>query len=147
MTVVVMPKLIVAADAPWSGELYSTRPGRDRVGFTSVESFCAAVLAVTGWPLGAQADPADAAPLGRAASRRPKLRRDQKSAARKFIVTASRPWTGEMYRTTPGMGHLHFGTFEQFLRAVMDLTGWSLDHRDYGDRACVASGTGLSRPA
>ncbi|MGE2836052.1 hypothetical protein [Mycobacterium sp. SMC-4] len=147
MTVVVTPKLIVAADAPWSGELYCTRPGRERIGFSSVESFCAAVLAVTGWPLRAQADPAEAEHADRAAPRRPRVRRDQRSAARKFIVTASRSWTGEIYRTTPGMGHLHFGTFEQFLRAVMDITGWSLDHRGYGERAYATSRSGLSRPA
>ncbi|WP_156448274.1 hypothetical protein [Mycobacterium sp. NAZ190054] len=117
-------KLIVAAEAPWTGELYTTRPGRDRVAFTSVESFCAALLAVTDWPLRAQSDAADAAPVHRA--RRPRPRRDTQSHTRKFIVAANRPWIGEVYRTRPGMGHLHFGTFEQFLRAVLDITGWSL---------------------
>jgi hypothetical protein len=139
-------KLIVAADAPWTGELYPTRPGRDRVDFTSVESFCAALLAVTEWPLPAQSDPTDASSLA-ARRRMPRRRPDEQSSARKFIVTASRPWTGEMYRTRPGLGHLHFGTFEQFLRAVMDITGWSLDHRGYGDRACVAPVPKLSRPS
>jgi hypothetical protein len=131
-------KLIVAVDAPWAGELYSTRPGRDRVGFTSVESFCAAMLTVTDWPLRAQADAADAAPVCRAAPSRSRARRDDTRHTRKFIVAATEPWTGEMYRTRPGLGHLHFGTFEQFLRAVMDITGWSLGHRGRGDRACVA---------
>lgn len=122
-------KLIVAADGPWTGELYSTRPGRGRVGFASAESFCAALLVVTDWPLLPQSNGAEVSPLSRATARRrgPRPRCAEQSHTRKFIVAASRPWSGEMYRTRPGLGHLHFGTFEQFLRAVMDITGWSLE--------------------
>ncbi|WP_133119109.1 hypothetical protein [Mycolicibacterium agri] len=114
-------KVIVATDGAWTGELYSSRPGRGRIGFTSVESFCAAMMVVTDWPLGPVGDAT--APPVQSARPRPNAR----AHTRKFIVAASGSWIGELYRTRPGLGHLHFGTFEQFLRAVMDITGWSLD--------------------
>jgi len=115
-------KVIVATDGPWTGELYSTRAGRGRVGFTSVESFCAAMMLVTDWPLRPDSGDTTAPPVHGARPRRP-----AQPHTRKFIVAASRPWIGELYRTRPGLGHLHFGTFEQFLRAVMDITGWPLE--------------------
>lgn len=128
-------KLIVAVDAPWTGQMYSTRPGRDRIAFDSVESFCAAMLSLTDWPLQARSDGAGAPHRAPGTRRRTVARRGEQAQTRKFIVAADRPWTGELYRTRPGLGHLHFGTFEQFLRAVMDITGWSLECR--GDAVCA----------
>ncbi|MDV3125350.1 hypothetical protein M1247_10540 [Mycobacterium sp. 21AC1] len=138
-------KLIVAAEAPWTGELYLTRPGHQRLPFNTVETFCSAVLAVTAWPLhaasaaGAGQPPQNARPrVGRC--------REKPSTKRKFIVAADEPWAGHLYRTRPGLGHLPFATFEQFLRAVLDITGWALDHNAAGSREYALAGPGLSRP-
>lgn len=136
-------KLVIAAETPWTGELYLTRPGRQRLEFSTVETFCSAVLAITGWPLHA---PSAAGTDQPPQQTRPQSRRcrEKPSAKRKFIVAAEEPWTGHLYRTRPGLGHLHFATFEQFLRAVLDITGWTLDNRPAGRGDYALAG--LSRP-
>lgn len=130
-------KLIVAAEAPWTGEVYSTRPGRDRSRFSTVETFCAALLTITGWPLHAHTDGANTSSLGhRPSAARPsrsRVGRAESALTRKFIVAADQPWIGEMYRTRPGLGHLQFGTFEEFLLAVLHITGWSLECTTHSD--------------
>jgi hypothetical protein len=133
-------KLIVAAEAPWTGEVYHTRPGNHRHHFDSIESFCAGFLAVTGWPLHAlSAEPTGAPHPPNRHSLRPKLLRENPSGKHKFIVAAEQPWIGQVYRTRPGLGRLHFTTFEDFLRSVVTLTGWSVDSATEPQR--------LSRPA
>ncbi|MGV9797118.1 hypothetical protein ACWDTP_03535 [Mycobacterium sp. NPDC003449] len=120
-----MCKLIVAAESPWGGEMYRTQPGIHRLYFGSVETFCSAFLALTGWPL--HSPPRDTEPErpGRdCVRRRPRRRPDTKQ---KFIVAASAPWYGEIYPTRPGLKRFGFTTFEEFLRGVLDITGWSLD--------------------
>lgn len=44
-------KIVLAADNPWSGELYLTRPGLARIRFTSFEEFLVGVMQITGWPI------------------------------------------------------------------------------------------------
>jgi hypothetical protein len=127
-------KLIVAADAPWLGEIYHTRPGNQRHRFDSVEAFCGALLAVTGWPLHAlTSEPAGSARPPAAGDLRAtghqlksKLLRGNSSGKHKFIVAADSPWVGEMYLTRPGLGRLQFTTFEGFLRSVVTMTGWTM---------------------
>lgn len=111
-------KLVVAAASPWCGEMYATRRGHARMRFTSVESFCTAFLATTGWTL----QPWTA----QSARTRTKSRPDSESPI-KFVFAAGAPWSGEVYRTRPGFRHFHFTTFEEFLYAVLAITGWSLD--------------------
>ncbi|CAN5696215.1 hypothetical protein BH09ACT8_BH09ACT8_32830 [soil metagenome] len=149
-------KLVIAADAPWTGEIYRTHPGRQRLRFSTVETFCGALLAVTGWPLQAPSgDLSDHSTTRRRASAN--RRNDRRSGSRpasenlswtrKLIVAADQPWVGEMYRTRPGLGHFPFGTFEEFLRAVLDITDWTLEDgpaRD-GDYAKARRRT-VSRP-
>jgi len=134
-------KLIVAAPGPWSGEIYHTRPGQLRQRFSTIETFCSAFLAITGWSLPPNASgPADPGPTGReeagarSASRRRSARHSRSglfhepdSVIRKFVVAAEKPWQGEIYRTRPGLKHFRFTTFEQFLRAVQQITGWPLE--------------------
>jgi hypothetical protein len=125
-------KLIVATDGPWLGEIYDTRPGHRRRGFGSVETFCSALLAVTGWSLQLPGAVDDAAPEGRVAGRSPAGGRRLRSglphesylSKGKFIVAADVPWTGEIYRTRPGLRHFRFASFDDFLRAVLEVTGW-----------------------
>lgn len=133
-------KLVVAADAPWSGELYGTRPGRRRFPFSDVETFCGALLAATDWPIGMERPGADH--VAACASRHP-LR--SAVAPEKFIVSAHAPWTGELYRTRAGLGRFPFDTFEGFLGAMLDVTGWTLDHDPSGGTTPRTNGP-LSRP-
>ncbi|WP_197379320.1 hypothetical protein [Mycolicibacterium mengxianglii] len=144
-------KLVVAVEGPWVGEIYRTRPGRDRHQFTNMESFCVALLSVTGWTLDVCSPAAaagSAATAGgddgaRAGNRR--RASDTISARGKFIVAADEPWGGEMYRTRPGLGRFHFTSFEQMLRSVVGITGWPLESS--ARREDVAPGAGFSRPA
>lgn len=123
-----MWKLIVAAESPWSGEMYRTQPGIERLDFGSVETFCGAFLAVTGWGLHtaphdtAHHGPAHVATRGRC---RPATRAEH-VPKQKFIIAATAPWYGEVYPTRPGLRRFGFTTFEEFLRGVLDITGWSL---------------------
>lgn len=119
-------KIIVATEAPWVGEVYHTRPGNHRHRFDSLESFCGQFLAVTGWPLHSVSPEPAPHPIGRH-SLSPKLLRENASGKHKFIVSADQPWTGQVYRTRPGLGRLHFTTFEGFLRSVVTLTGWTFE--------------------
>lgn len=116
-------KLIVAAEAPWEGEMYRTRPGHQRLGFDSVETFCSSLLALTGWTLPAPTE--HRAPP--AARFRPTVVGETRSARQKFIVSATTSWTGEVYRTRPGLSHVGFTSFEQLLHAVLGVSGWPLD--------------------
>lgn len=116
-------KLIVAAESSWDGELYLTRPGNDRLPFSSVETFCGAFLTLTGWSL--QPTPPNRAPAVRTVPhRRPDNAADTKL---KFIIAFTSAWTGEVYLTRRGFTHHPFTTFEEFLCAVLQITGWSLD--------------------
>lgn len=45
-------KIVIAVEAPWSGELYLTRPGLPRIRFTCFEEFLVGVTQITGWPIG-----------------------------------------------------------------------------------------------
>ena len=118
-------KLIVAAESPWNGEIYTTRGGRRHLEFSTVETFGAALLAITGWPL----ERDGGLRRGGSAARRPRpgVRCEYPSPTGKFVIAADRPWSGEVYRTRPGLGRLPFDTFGDFLRAVLAITGWSLD--------------------
>jgi hypothetical protein len=147
-------KLVVAAEAPWTGVIYHTRPGQ-RFRFSTVETFCGALLALTGWTI--QAPSPDVTDHSTTSNRTPGYRRNGRrsrskligenlSANRKFIVAADAPWTGEIYRTRPGLGHFHFGTFEGFLRAVLDITDWTLESRTPRDEDYVTARPGLSLP-
>jgi hypothetical protein len=138
----VLWKLIVAAEAPWAGEIYHTRPGNHRVRFDSVESFCGAVLEVTGWSLDLPAAASDRRQARPARKSRSHLFRETHTAARKFIIAADAPWSGEMYRTQPGLGHIHFTSFETMLRTVLDVTGWPLESRTTPDRDLASAGQG-----
>lgn len=130
---VVAWKLVVAAEAPWIGEIYPTRNGGQRLRFSTAETFCGALLAVTGWPIHEPrrdfTDHSTSTPAGKRSVRRARSRptSERPSTKRKFIVAADEPWTGDIYRTRPGLGHFHFGTFEDFLRAILDLTEWPLE--------------------
>lgn len=140
-------KLIVATEAPWTGELYHARLGHQRLKFNTVESFCSAVLATTGWPLHVSSGGGAEQPPPTITRQRRSGRSEMLSCKRKFIVAAQEPWAGHVYRTQPGLGHLHFATFEQFLRAVLDITSWSLDGATGGQHDEYAvSGHRLSRP-
>lgn len=108
-------KVIVAAEGPWDGEMYPARLGCERLGFSSVETFCSSLLALTGWSL---------PPAAPAARIRPAT--ETRSAKQKFIVASTKPWTGEVYRTVPGLPHLEFTSFEELLQAVLDVSGWPL---------------------
>ena len=142
-------KLIVAADAPWRGEIYHTRPGHQRLPFSSVETFCSALLAVTGWPLKMSTPEAVDTPAASNQVTRnrfgSKLRHEIQTGKGKFIVAADAAWTGEIYRTRPGLGRVHFMTFEEFLRAVLGVTGWQLEQRT-PQRTYASAVTGVSRP-
>lgn len=127
-------KLVVAVEAPWCGELYNTRPDRERFAFATVESFCAALLAATGWSVdfpstdAPPSNPPDRGPGSHREGRpRPRQTREHVPVSGKFIVAADGTWTGVMYRTRPGLGHFPFDTFEGFLCATLDITGWTLD--------------------
>jgi hypothetical protein len=128
-------KLVVAADAPWQGEIYHTRPGRNRLRFSTLEEFCRATLAVTQWSVDATGSDGvdDPFAIGRdTQNARPVRSVSQRgcesvSGKFKFIVAATAPWTGEMYRTRRGLGHYVFDTFEEFVSAVLQITGWPLD--------------------
>lgn len=41
--------MVVAAETPWTGEIYETRAGRRREQFDGPEEFVQAVLRLTGW--------------------------------------------------------------------------------------------------
>jgi hypothetical protein len=112
-------KLIVAAEKPWTGEIYHTRPGHRRPRFTTPETFCLALLEITAWPL-----PTTESTLRQRQSTRPS--RVGEAGKTKFVVSAHAPWTGEVYRTRPGLGRLSFATFEECVRAVTGVTGWPL---------------------
>lgn len=131
-------KVIVATEAPWTGEIYHTRPGNHRHRFDSIESFCAGFLAVTGWPLHSLSPEAATHPSSRHILST-KCLRENLTGSSKFIVASDAPWTGQVYRTRPGLGRLHFSTFESFLRSVVILTGWSFD--------TAGTAQPLSRPA
>jgi hypothetical protein len=147
-------KLVVAADAPWSGDLYSTRLGRRRFAFSSLETFGGALLAATDWPIGMappRADHLDAAASAASDTRRgnegrPSHPFGSAAAAGKFIVSANAPWTGVLYRTRPGLGHFPFDTFEGFFGAMLDVTGWTLNHDASGGTTPRTGGPSLSRP-
>ena len=148
-------KLVVAAEAPWNGEMYHTHPGRQRLHFSTVETFCGALLAATGWPIQAaspdltdHSTTRDGTAGGRRNGRRsrPRPTSENSSAKRKFIIAADEPWTGDIYRTRPGLGHFHFGTFEGFLRAVLNITDWTLEGRTCRDEDYAKTGLSLSRP-
>jgi hypothetical protein len=136
-------KLVVAADAPWSGDLYSTRLGRRRFAFSSLETFCGALLAATDWPIG-MASAASETRRGNKA--RPSHPFGSAAAAGKLIVSANAPWTGVLYRTRPGLGHFPFDTFEGFFGAMLDVTGWTLNHDPSGGTTPRTDGPSLSRP-
>lgn len=42
-------KLVVAADEPWSGEIYETRAGRRRESFDGPAEFIEALMRLTDW--------------------------------------------------------------------------------------------------
>lgn len=46
-------KIVLAADDPWCGELYLTRPGLARIRFTSFEELLVGVMQITGWSISA----------------------------------------------------------------------------------------------
>lgn len=137
-------KLIVAAEAPWVGEIYHTRPGNQRHRFNSVEEFCGALLEVTGWPLDMSAPPSTRHSYPHGHRLRSGLVGESASAKRKFIVAAHAAWMGEIYRTRPGLRRFPFATFEEFLLAVLSITGWPLVNSTRRDLAAI--GPGLSRP-
>lgn len=136
-------KVVVAAESPWRGELYRTRPGNVRLPFGSVETFCSAFLTITGWSL--QPTLSDRKPAGRGVSRRHSG--DGVGTKRKFIIATTVPWTGEVYRTHRGYRHLQFTTFEDLLCAVLEITGWSLDHTATAAPSYDASTGAVSAPA
>jgi hypothetical protein len=118
-------KFVIAAESPWAGELYRRSAGKPRLQFTSVETFCSAFLAATGWEL----QPASSATQPPTASGAGTDRICTQTALpikQKYIVSATAPWNGEIYRTRPGLGHFGFTTFEGFLGAVLAITGWPL---------------------
>ncbi|MCI4675811.1 hypothetical protein [Candidatus Mycolicibacterium alkanivorans] len=132
-------KLIVAAEAPWAGEIYGTYPGRLRLRFSTLETFCSSLLAVTGWSIDAtspqktdRATTPERTHSGRRKRCQPKPPPPyaNPSTKRKFIIATHEPWSGEIYRTRPGLKHFHFGSFEGFLRAVLDITDWTLEPRN-----------------
>jgi hypothetical protein len=121
-------KLIVAAEAPWVGEVYHSRPGHSRQRFTTPETFCTAVLGVTDWSL-TPASTRGSTSSGTGRHHRPRSipLSQTPSTTGKFIVAADVPWGGEIYRTRPGLGRFRFSTFEEFLRAVLSITAWPID--------------------
>lgn len=42
-------KLIMAADEPWQGEVYPTRPSGKRLKFSSIEELVVAIAEQSGW--------------------------------------------------------------------------------------------------
>lgn len=113
-------KIIIAPDGPWRGEMYPSRAGTDRRGFTSVVDLCSALLATTGWalPPPQRTDRSATAPSARPTVGRP---------ATKIIVVADEPWRGAVYATTTtGSGRLEFDGVEQFVRAVEGIAGWAM---------------------
>jgi hypothetical protein len=51
-------KLIMAADEPWQGEVYSTRPGGKRIHFSSLEELVIAIVEQSGWKISQSPTPA-----------------------------------------------------------------------------------------
>lgn len=121
-------KVIIATDGPWSGEMYQSRSGAQRCQFGSVVELCTAFVATTGWPLlaeqtgGAVSGPTPGRPATAGEG-------STQQAATKVIVAADEPWRGAVYATSKGRGRLSFNGFEEFLRAVKDVTGWSIAAR------------------
>lgn len=120
-------KFVIAAEAPWTGELYRTRAGKPRFRFRSVETFCCAFLTATKWELDTSAATAATTTAPRS-SRAPYIRAHADSPTKqKFIVSTTAPWNGEIYWTQPGLMHVAFATFEEFLVAVLAITRWPLN--------------------
>jgi hypothetical protein len=136
-------KFVVAGESAWTGELYGTRGCQPRLRFRSLETFCNAFLAATGWAL--QPAIATDSPLVPFSN----ISRIRSGAGwsgnQKFIVSAAAPWSGEIYRTRPGLAHLRFTTFDEFVLAVLTITGWSLTPGGEVDPAPVPSRLGASR--
>lgn len=120
-------KLIIASDGPWSGEVYHSRAGTDRHRFRSVVEFCAAILETTQWPLPTGGETSAGRPSGaRAQGHDGSTRRP----ANKFVVAADEPWHGDVYATTSTCGGPRtFTCFDDFMRAVADVSGWSVPGR------------------
>ncbi|MDL9948495.1 hypothetical protein QSJ19_23505 [Gordonia sp. ABSL11-1] len=123
----------MAADGPWSGELYHTRPGHGRHGFDDLQSFCEAFLGATGWQIEVSPPSGPDRNSGtdkQAAACQRSFQRTRCSTdiptRSKFIIAADEQWRGEIYRTRPGLPHLGFESFEQFVLAVVRVSGWQL---------------------
>lgn len=120
-------KVIIASDGPWSGEIYQSRAGTDRCEFGSVVELCRALLATTGWSLPTEDGPTVGHPL---VSGSRALGGSPRRTATKFIVAADEPWQGSVYATTStGSGRRSFTGFGELVRAVMEVSGWSLPGR------------------
>ncbi len=129
-----LAKIVVAGQAPWLGEVYHLRAGHSRLGFNTVESFCAAIMSATDWQLHMPPD-AEGVVLPSAGSVRDLSKRqlavlhprDSATAQRaKFIVATYGAWFGEMYRTRPGLPHVRFASFDEFMQSTLAVTGWSI---------------------
>lgn len=119
-------KFVIATEFPWAGELYRTSSGKPRLRFTTVETFCSAFLAATGWDL-PPSSPAPPESSSAARSRTSRSRVDGDSQSKqKFVVATNAPWTGEIYRTRPGLKRFRFTTFEEFVLGMLAITGWPL---------------------
>lgn len=128
-------KVVVAATAPWTGEVYHTHPGHQRRPFVGVEAFCGALIASTSWSLAPQARPDEdesvaellpsAADEPTCPSHPPCMTVPAGPADNgKFIIAANSPWCGRLYRTRPGMRQFEFATFDEFMRALVTITRW-----------------------
>lgn len=132
-------KIIILAESLWTGEAYHTRPGHERATFCSVESFCRAVMDITGWPLDLAGNPPSQPEL-HASARFPAQTRwlplppsDPRSASppagRKIVLAADEAWSGELYLTRPGLARTRFTSVEQLLTGIARITDWPLTVR------------------
>lgn len=119
-------KLIVFGESPWRGEIYQSRAGHRRLLFSSPEEFAASVLALTQWPVpvphAAAPVPVESGTGHLASGTEPPIR----EGGSKFVLAADAPWRGQAYRTRSGHVRLKFLGVEEFISAVIGMTGWSL---------------------
>lgn len=127
-------KLIIAAETPWHGEVYDTRPDHVRASFCSAEAFCRTIMEATGWDLELTArrtPPLNPNARVRAQGRGPRLAvagapPGSRPTTGKIVLAADEPWSGELYLTRPGLARIRFTSFEELLVGVMQITGWPL---------------------